>query len=251
MYKIILFVLLSNLSFGQNRMFQTQNGNVKTIPVEVPVIISNGLVLNLDASNAASYPGSGSVWTDLSGRGNHGTLISGTTFSSSNGGTMVFDGSTGRVQTNYAPTFTDFTVCVWYKDNGSSSYGRLVDNGYVDGFWIGKNYNIANSWGAGIKFAGSPFGIYLTLPDAQWHFLTSIRSGTTHTLYGDGVTNKASTSVTAAALNGSTIAIGEWSGGGTGQIFKGNIPQVLIYNRALTESEIMQIFNATKEKYGL
>ena len=214
-------------------------------------IVTNGLVLNLDASNSSSYSGTGTTWTDLSGSSNNGTLLNGATFNSANGGTMVFDGNDDRVQTNYNPTFTDFTVCVWYKDNGSSTYGRLVDNNYINGFWLGKNGTTPNQWGGGIKESPSPFGIYLTLPDSQWHFLTSVRSGTTHTIYGDGITNKISNTVSAAALNGTSIAIGEWSGGGTGQIFKGNIPQVLIYSRAITEAEIMQIFNATKGKYGL
>ena len=214
-------------------------------------IVTNGLVLNLDASNSSSYSGTGTTWTDLSGSSNNGTLTNGATFNSANGGAMVFDGIDDRVQTNYNPTFTDFTVCVWYKDNGSSTYGRLVDNNYINGFWLGKNGTTPNQWGGGIKESPSPFGIYLTLPDSQWHFLTSVRSGTTHTIYGDGITNKISNTVSAAALNGTSIAIGEWSGGGTGQIFKGNIPQVLIYSRAITEAEIMQIFNATKGKYGL
>ena len=214
-------------------------------------IVTNGLVLNLDASNSSSYSGTGTTWTDLSGSSNNGTLLNGATFNSANGGTMVFDGNDDRVQTNYNPTFTDFTVCVWYKDNGSSIYGRLVDNNYINGFWLGKNGTTPNQWGGGIKESPSPFGIYLTLPDSQWHFLTSVRSGTTHTIYGDGITNKISNTVSAAALSGTSIAIGEWSGGGTGQIFKGSIPQVLIYSRAITEAEIMQIFNATKGKYGL
>jgi hypothetical protein len=214
-------------------------------------IVTNGLVLNLDASNSSSYSGTGTTWTDLSVSSNNGTLTNGATFNSANGGAMVFDGIDDRVQTNYNPTFTDFTVCVWYKDNGSSIYGRLVDNNYINGFWLGKNGTTPNQWGGGIKESPSPFGIYLTLPDSQWHFLTSVRSGTTHTIYGDGITNKISNTVSAAALSGTSIAIGEWSGGGTGQIFKGSIPQVLIYSRAITEAEIMQIFNATKGKYGL
>ena len=226
------------------------NNNGSTPSPPSPVL-TGGLILNLDASNTTSYPGTGSTWTDISGSGNNGTLTNGATFSSTAGGTMVFDGIDDRVQTSFNPTFTDFTVCVWYKDNGSSIYGRLVDNNYIDGFWIGKNGTTPNQWGGGIQEGGAPYGIYLTLPDSQWHFLTSVRSGTTHTIYGDGITNKVFNTVSAAALNGTALAIGEWSGGGTGQIFKGNIPHVLIYNRALTESEIMQIFNATKGKYGL
>jgi hypothetical protein len=220
-------------------------------------IITSGLVLNLDASNSASYSGTGTTWTDLSGSGNNGTIISGTTYSNINGGTMVFSGAlNNRVQTNFAPTFTDFTVCVWFKDNGSPQYGRLIDKDYVNGFHLQRNNTTANSWGGGIKEAGIPYGIYLTLTDGQWHFLTSIRSGTTHTLFGDGITNKVSNTVSAAALSTANIAIGSWTGGNASapwnnQVFKGSVPQVLIYNRALSEAEVMQIFNATKSKYGL
>ena len=220
-------------------------------------IITSGLVLNLDASNSASYSGTGTTWTDLSGSGNNGTIINGTTYSNINGGTMVFSGAlNNRVQTNFAPTFTDFTVCVWFKDNGSPQYGRLIDKDYVNGFHLQRNNTSANSWGGGIKEAGIPYGIYLTLTDGQWHFLTSIRSGTTHTLFGDGITNKVSNTVSAAALSTANIAIGSWTGGNASapwnnQVFKGSVPQVLIYNRALSEAEVMQIFNATKSKYGL
>jgi hypothetical protein len=216
--------------------------------------VTTGLKLYFDASNTSSYPGSGNTLTDLSGNGNNGTLNTGTTFSSVNGGTMVFDGNTSNlgVQTNFSPTFTDFTVCVWYKDNGSPAYGRLVDQDYVDGFWLGRNSSTPNSWGGGIKEASAPYGVFLTLADSQWHFLTSTRSGTTHTIYGDGVTNKVSNTVSAAALINSSINVGVYSGGrNPAQIFKGNIPQVFIYNRALTEPEIMQLFNATKAQYGL
>jgi hypothetical protein len=220
-------------------------------------IISDGLVLQLDASNAASYPGSGTTWTDLSGNGNHGTLISGVTYRSNNGGTMVFDGTlNNRVQTNFAPTFLDFTVCVWYKDNGSPQYGRLIDKDYVSGFQIQRNNTTTSSWGGGIKNTSPPHGIYLTLTDGQWHFLTFSRSGTTHTIYGDGVTNKVSNTVSSAALSTAKISIGSWTGGNlsapwNNQVFKGSVPQVLIYNRALSEVEIMRIFNATKAKFGL
>jgi hypothetical protein len=244
----LFFAFLLN---AQHSFFSGNNNYVApAVSFQANELITNGLVLNLDASNPSSYSGTGTTWTDLSGSGNNGTLTNGATFSSTAGGTLVFDGIDDRVQTSFNPTFTDFTVCVWYKDNGSSTYGRLVDNNYINGFWMGRDGTTPNQWGGGIKESGSPFGIYLTLPDSQWHFLISVRSGTTHTIYGDGITNKISNTVSAAALSGTSISIGEWSGGGTGQIFKGSIPQVLVYSRAITEAEIMQIFNATKGKYG-
>ena len=58
-----------------------------------PEIAESGLVLALDAGNLKSYPGSGTTWTDLSGGGNTGTLTNGPTYSSANGGSLVFDGT--------------------------------------------------------------------------------------------------------------------------------------------------------------
>ena len=57
-----------------------------------PSIISNGLILALDAADKNSYPGSGTAWTDLSGNGNNGTLINGPTFNTGSLGNIVFDG---------------------------------------------------------------------------------------------------------------------------------------------------------------
>lgn len=58
-----------------------------------PKIVTDGLVLCLDAANPKSYPGSGTVWSDLSGNGNNGTLVNGVGYNSNNGGYLTFDGS--------------------------------------------------------------------------------------------------------------------------------------------------------------
>ena len=57
-----------------------------------PRIVTDGLVLLLDAGNTKSYPGTGTTWTDISRNGNNGTLTNGPTFDSANGGSLVFDG---------------------------------------------------------------------------------------------------------------------------------------------------------------
>ena len=226
---------------------------IKDAPVYSGSIPTSGLVLNLDASNAASYAGSGSTWYDISGNNYNGILESGVTYSSSDGGTMVFNGTgNNRVQTNLNTAFTDFTVGIWYKDNGSQAYGRLMDKDFVNGFWLGRNGGAASSWGGGIKENDGIYGIFIPLTDGQWHFIVSVRSGSTHTIYGDGITNQKSNTVGNSALSSKSIAIGGWSEGGTpSQVLTGSISQALVYNRALTEAEILQIFNATKAKYGL
>ena len=240
----------NNAAFNHYPDPKTFGFSVRFIKDAIP---TSGLVLQLDAGNAVSYPGSGTTWTDLSGNNNNGTFISGVSYSNSNGGTMVFNGSSNnRVQTNLTTSFTDFTVGIWYKDAGSQAYGRLMDKDFANGFWLGRNAGAANSWGGGILEPGGPYGIFITLTDAQWHFIVSVRSGTTHAIYGDGVTNKASNTVGNGALNSTSIALGGWSGGGTAsQVLTGNLSQVYVYSRALTEAEILQIFNATRAKYGL
>ena len=217
-----------------------------------PKIVTDGLVLCLDAGNTKSYSGSGTTWTDLSESAANGTLTNGPTFNSSNGGSIVFNSAANTgATTTFAPTYTNFTVEVWFKDNASPSYGRLVDKSYTGGFWLGRNGGASNSWGGGILESVGPFGIFLSLADGVWHCLVSIRSGTTHTLYGDGITNTVSNTVSATALDSTPIAIGNWYNLANNQQFNGNIATVKMYNRALSTTEILQNYNALRGRFGL
>jgi hypothetical protein len=84
-------------------------GSGVTIGSGVKLIVeSSALQLYLDAGNASSYPGSGTAWTDLSGNSRNGTLTNGPTYSSDNGGSIVFDGS------------NDFVQCTVSYSNGSN-----------------------------------------------------------------------------------------------------------------------------------
>ena len=74
-----------------------------------PIIVKNGLVFYLDAGNSASYGGSGSTWSDISGNGNNGT-IDGATYSSNEGGYFNFDGSNDEVVMNNSDDNSDFTI---------------------------------------------------------------------------------------------------------------------------------------------
>jgi hypothetical protein len=192
------------------------------------------------------------TWQDISGQGNNGTLIGGITYSSSNQGTLVFDGIDSRVQTSYGPQLNDFTVIAWFRSTGGSlNYNRIVDKDYITGMWIGRESNIANRWGGGVLESANPFGRFITLTDDQWHMIVSRRSGTTHTIYGDGITNSVSGTVSSAPLSATTFAFGNYSGSNNVQRLTGNISQVSIYNRALDESEILAIFNAFRSRYGI
>jgi len=105
-----------------------------------PRIVTDGLVLALDAGNTKSYPGSGTTWTDLSGNGNTGTLTNGPTFDSANGGSIVFDGTNDYVQVTGSITVTSATFITWIKRDGNqTSWSGLIHsrNGNV----VGLHFN--------------------------------------------------------------------------------------------------------------
>ena len=83
-------------------------------------IVSNGLVLYLDAAIGNSYPEAGTTWIDLSGRGNTGTLINGPTYSSANGRSIVFDGVNDYVSGSI-PTIDTWTMSIWYLSTDITS----------------------------------------------------------------------------------------------------------------------------------
>jgi hypothetical protein len=215
-----------------------------------PKIVTDGLVLCLDAANTRSYVSGSTTWSDLSRSGNNGTLTNSPTFNSANGGSIVFDGTNDFVSTTYNAVLTNFTFCAWFRQSGSViSYQRIVDKNYITGFWVGRNGTTPNSWGGGVIEPNPPFGRYITLTDGQWHYIVSRRQGTTHTIYGDGITNTISGTVSSNALDTSQLIIGRELL--TTALLNGNIAQTSIYNRALSESEILQNYNATKTRYGL
>jgi hypothetical protein len=217
-----------------------------------PKIITDGLVLCLDAADRKSYPGSGSIWYDRSGYQNHGTLSNSPSFSNTNGGVIVFDGVDDSIQTSYSPQFNDFTVIAWFISTGATlNYNRIVDKNYINGLWIGRQNNVANSWGGGVLEASSPYGRYITLADNQWHMIVSKRQGTTHTICGDGINNSTSGTVSSNALSTTTFAFGNWSGANNAQRLTGNIATIQIYNRALSNTEILQNFKAQRYRFGV
>jgi hypothetical protein len=239
--------LTTNGVVGYDKFFlERKRGNFNPV---LGSVVRDGLKVYLDASEISSYPGSGPIWYDISGNNNNGSLINNPGFSPDNGGSFIFDGTNNKVSTNYGPTLSDFTICVWFKDNGSGGFGRVVDKNYELGFWLGRNDNTKNSWGGGIREATTPYGIYLPLTDGQWHFLTSIRSGDQHILYGNGIENTVSNTVTTSLLDNTTIALGAWSSNST-QPFKGNIAFFTAYDRALSTTEVLQNYNITKNRFN-
>ena len=213
-------------------------------------IVTNGLVLHIDPSKNTSYPGTGNTIYDLSGFGNTGTLTNGPVLSSSNGGVISFDGSNDFIE---VPSITsisgNFTVGIWFYTTATTdvNYKRLVDLNYASGFWMGRQTN-TNNWGGGILAGNAPHGIYLPFANGQWHYLVFIRNGSTHIIYGDGISNTLTTTVSTGNLTSSSLFIAKQPEGG-GSFLNGSIAQVQIYNRALSAIEVQQNYNATKNRF--
>lgn len=220
-----------------------------------PSIVTNGLVLNLDASKTTSYPGSGTVWYDISGNNLNAALINGPTFDSSNGGSILFDGSNdyGQISNDSRLNSSTQTISVWYKPTryGSPYSANLI--GKHDS-WVSSNgYQIYDNIGGGLK-ANSATGRYAypstTISLNQWYLVTlSFSVGTSVSAYINASSKSTNTLFNLTITNNPIrLAISPdsfWS------VFKGNIGQITIYNRVLTDAEVLQNYSATKSRFGL
>src|SRR3989344_4613154 len=160
-----------------------------------------------------------------------------------------FDGVDDVITTPITTQFTDFTACVWFKEIGvtGSSYERIIDKKFDTGFWLGRNATNANQWGGGILESADPYGNYTTLTDGVWHNLCMARSGTVKTLYGDGALKSTST-VSGTAVSTTNLIIGKSNNGAA--IFNGSIDEVMIWNRALSASEILSINSSNRNPFS-
>lgn len=234
-----------------------------------PEIVTNGLVLALDAGNTQSYPGSGTTWTDLSGLGNNGTLTNGPTFSSADKGSIVFDGVNDHVLiAGSTPTQLQgnpsFSVEGWFKRNSSwtagSTWGIGGDVSSLQGInsW---NYNNTNEiaidlWGRTTYTTGQ------TYSSTAWQHIVWTYNGTSFAtsniiIYinqiaytGSGLTSLRGSPGT-PAINANGIVIGR-AGPQTANYYSAPlIANFRIYSRVLTPAEVAQNFNALRGRFGI
>ena len=206
-----------------------------------PKIVTNGLVLALDAANVKSYPGSGTAWTDMSGLGNNGALTNGPTFSSNNAGSIVFDGTNDYInfstysQPEYLTT-TSFTWGIWVKTS-VNSVNPIMGN-RVGSSWV--KITTAN-------FEYSPTNLSGNVPLNLWSYVNAVKDTTNLRYYINASLIGSSTSSTTKAsqvfyLGGDPSA---------NELSQCSISVAHVYNRALSATEIQQNFNALRGRYGI
>ena len=225
-----------------------------------PDVSESGLVLALDAANSKSYPGSGTTWTDLTGLGNTGTLTNGPTYSSANGGSIVFDGSNDGIQlpgTNFS--LNTMTISAWNYSSNYNQNGFIFEkttNGSVNTqyslFYNGDNTIYYRTYG--ISPTGDLTANTTTagIVNNQWNNIVATFDGTNKRIYVNGVLAATSVTLSGTVTQNTTGAayIGIY-GNFAGYPFNGRIAQTQIYNKALTAAEIKQNFNATRARYSI
>jgi hypothetical protein len=217
-----------------------------------PKVVTDGLVLYLDAANPNSYVSGSTTWRDISRGGNNGTLVNGPTFNSANGGSIVFDGTNDYTTLSSYPVPDNFSYSIWVKNNGG---GRAIvmSNGanYLDinfGSTIMFSLIFSNGSGGFVQnLITSAFGVIASLGVWAHYSFTYNRQQAKLYLNGSEV---ASSNYTLAPYNLTTsFTIGQYDGGSFN--LNGNISIVQLYNRALSATEVRQNYNATKTRFGL
>jgi len=219
-------------------------------------IVTDGLVLCLDAASKRSYPGTGTTWTDLKGV-NNGTLTNGPTFDTGNGGSIVFDGSDDYIS---VPSFTSdlpshsFSLELVFKWD---SYG--TDN--IDFITAGADEELEIHTGGdagtnGLRFIpydhpGSATQGTLDNPNIITNDINHIVFTAEHSSpsksYKSGELFLTSSTTSTITLTSSTFYIGRRGSGAFP--FGGNIHTLKVYNRALTADEVRQNYLSTKERF--
>jgi hypothetical protein len=215
-----------------------------------PRIVTDGLVLCLDAANAKSYPGSGTTWTDLSGNGNNGTFVNGPTYSSSNGGSISFDGSDDEVicTNNTSVQITVGTISAWFNaNNGNTGTNGIIAKQSAWGLFVWDNTLRAYDWGNGVS---RDTGI--NVGNSTWNYVAMTFTETVGTPSNNAIIYLNGSSVLTTTVRHSnhnvTVQVGEAN---AAQHFGGFIASASVYNRVLTAEEIKQNFNALRGRFGI
>jgi hypothetical protein len=239
------------------RSAQTIRGGI-TLQGNAPSPIDlNGLQLYLDAGNIASYPGSGTSWTDLIASRTF-TLLNGPTYDSNHGGSIQFTASAS----NYAncssslPTLTRWSVEVWHYYDGTNTgsaptiitevYPGITGTiNYVIGTTVGPTGALQAGFYSGWSYTG---GDYFLTPNT-WNHIVGTFDGSTLKLYVNGTlvrTNGAPD--TCASSNGGINLMKRWD---NPDFWGGKLAVVRIYNNDIGQSGVDNNLNAERGRFGL
>jgi hypothetical protein len=211
-----------------------------------PNIVTDGLVLYLDAANVKSYVSGSTTWADISGNGRNGTLTNGPTYSSANGGSIVFDGVNDFASINQSNTSPAFTYEVLLSSTDISK-----DQMYIGAEESAFYLRIVNSRAFLSVTANGQRTLHHSslLGNNIIYHIVSIYNGIQLKIYVNGILNEGSVINQTMSIWGGN-RIGRWRDNDQ-RSFVGALYSIKSYNRELMPSEILQNYNATKTRFGL
>ena len=214
-------------------------------------IVTSGLVMNLDAAQTASYPGSGTTWTDLSGRGNTGTLTNGPTYSSDNLGSIAFDGTDDSVDLSASSSLTfgsgNFSIDLYLKISTIKSNQYFFDFG-ANSFVLQYFNNSGTYTLRYLTQATSIKDTTYTLVQNQIYNFCVVRNSGNGYLFLNG--SQINSWVDSETYTSNTLKIGKYGLSNAANL-NGNVYTFKAYNRALSAAEVSQNFNALRGRYGI
>lgn len=219
-----------------------------------PKIVTNGLVLCLDAANQKSYPGTGTTWFDLSSNGNNSQLINGPTFNTNFLGNFVLDGSNDRIDCGNASILSPalLTASIMVRCSSFSTRPHLFGRG---GATAGNFYMVVETNGV-FRFyndVGTGWVIAANTPAFPldtWAYVTVTHDGSFSKIYYNGIQQVSSArSGNLRDWQTNTLQIGSILS--SSSLINGNVASAQLYNRALSDNEIRQNFNALRGRYNV
>ena len=242
----------------------TDGTNIGRTHIATKGIVQSGLVLNLDAGVSTSYSGSGTTFTDLTTNAYNCTLTNGATYSSTSGGIITVDGVddyiltpqiTGTGTSTYSQSY-----CVWVRPNGTAGNILSMSSTNPSGSWNMPPMAASSSKFRGRFWSNSILEASSTYTNDVWYYFCMIfyydatTANAYQRLYVNGIQQAEQTNITYGASGSDNfIFFGQQNPGAdnTG-MFTGSFGPIQIYtNKALSQAEIRQNFNALRSRFGI
>lgn len=227
-------------------------------------IVTSGLILHVDAANSASYSGSGTTWTDLSGN-NRNITLSGTSYSTVDGGGIVFTGSSGNATFSLSGISTSYTAeavvyaasfnadssgssGIMYWTNSSQGHGMIMEVDESNG----RKWRFAHRYPYGTGASTDDLSSFNTPVVGKYHVMYVRDGSTSQKIYVNGNEVASMTPVYGGFDSSLTVGLlARVTDANTSRRWDGRMHQIRIYNRALSVSEVTQNYNAIKGKFGI
>jgi hypothetical protein len=224
------------------------------------IVRDSSLVLELDAADRNSYPGSGTIWRDLTANNNNGTLINGPTFSSANLGSIVFDGTDDYTDLGNILNYTseNFSFSYWVNFNSLNTNaagqgpiviwkGSYVINGYYDQIATTGNIVFVTNQSGVFQATTTNTGIIVA---SNWYNIAYSRNGSSVRIYlnGNDVTQTPGNHINPLSSN-NNFRLASYNNGQICGNFR--LSNLQSYNRTLSSQEILQNYNALKSRFNL